>query len=81
MFSAIRSSGDERWLGREKGSEIVLAGAGSDDTGLIAAHGINFSALNGCAVFAHKHALVVAHASRGGKRKRGFPTGGLCPLG
>src|ERR1700709_510231 len=25
------------------------------------------SALNGCAVFAHKHALALAHASRGGK--------------
>jgi len=27
------------------------------------------SVLNGCAVFAHKHALALAHASRGGKRK------------
>jgi hypothetical protein len=26
--------------------------------------------LNGCAVFAHKHALALAHASRGGKCKR-----------
>jgi len=25
--------------------------------------------LNGLAVFAHKHALALAHASRGGKRK------------
>jgi len=24
---------------------------------------------NGCAVFAHKHALALAHASRGGKCK------------
>jgi hypothetical protein len=31
--------------------------------------------LNGLAVFAHKHALALAHASRGGKCKRwGFPT-------
>ena len=32
--------------------------------------------LNGCAVFAHKHALALAHASRGGKCKRwGSPPG------
>src|SRR5277367_983514 len=30
--------------------------------------------LNGCAVFAHKHALALAHASRGGKcKRRGSP--------
>src|SRR5580658_9805469 len=32
------------------------------------------SVLNGCAVFAHKHALALAHASRGGKcKRRGSP--------
>jgi hypothetical protein len=30
--------------------------------------------LNGCAVFAHKHVLALAHASRGGKcKRRGSP--------
>jgi hypothetical protein len=28
---------------------------------------LGFSVLNGCAVFALKHALALAHASRGGK--------------
>jgi hypothetical protein len=32
-----------------------------------AAHGVNPPFLNGCAVFAHKHALALAHASEGGK--------------
>src|ERR1700691_3427054 len=32
------------------------------------------SVLNGCAVFADKHALALAHASRGGKcKRRGSP--------
>ena len=31
------------------------------------------SVLNGLAVFAHKHALALAHASRGGKCKRWVP--------
>jgi len=31
------------------------------------------SGWNGCAVFAHKHALALAHASEGGKCKRRVP--------
>ena len=33
------------------------------------AHGVVSPFLNGCAVFVHKHALALAHASRGGKCK------------
>jgi len=34
-----------------------------------AAHGVSPPVLNGCAVFAHKHTLALAHASGGGKCK------------
>jgi hypothetical protein len=47
-----------------KGSKVAgFVGGGHD------AHGVNPPFLNGCAVFAHKHALALAHASRGGKCK------------
>ena len=40
------------------------------------------SVLNGCAVFANKHALAQAHACEGGKRTGGipFPKGGRGPV-
>ena len=59
-----------------RGRDVVLAGAGfvrDDDAGLVAGldigHWVVPPLLNGCAVFAHKHALALAHASRGGKCK------------
>jgi len=41
----------------------------SDWTGLADFFMVLSPVLNGCAVFAHKRALALAHASRGGKRK------------
>ena len=54
-----------------EGREVDVAGfvRGGD-----AAHGVVPPFLNGRAVFAHKHALALAHASRGGKcKRRGSP--------
>ena len=51
-----------RFRGRGKGSNIAGFVRGGDG-----AHWVNPPFLNGLAVFAHKHALALAHASEGGK--------------
>jgi hypothetical protein len=61
--------------GRRYGLDGVVAGVLGGMAGLVGSHRVIPPLLNGCSVFAFKHALALAHASRGGKcKRRGSPS-------